>query len=77
MVSPANICTIKDQIDQSPIILELPDGKKLVLSLDFLEWFRGFTDAEGSFIIVKGLGNSFSFHFVIRLHIDDKGFRLY
>jgi hypothetical protein len=73
LASQANICTIKDQIDQSPIILELSNGKKLVLSLDFLEWFRGFTDAEGSFIIVKGLGNRFSFHFVIRLHKDDKG----
>lgn len=73
MASPANFCTIKDQIDQSPIILELPNREKLVLSFDFIEWFRGFTDAEGSFIIVKGLGNSFSFHFVIRLHIDDKG----
>jgi hypothetical protein len=65
---------MKDQIEESLVIRsELPCGKKLVLSLDFFEWFRGFTDAEGSFIIVKGLGNGFSFHFVIRLHIDDKG----
>lgn len=44
----------------------------MVLSYDFVEWFRGFTDAEGSFIIAKRNGNIFSFNFVIGLHIDDK-----
>lgn len=76
LTSPSNICKVKDQIDQSHIIsggLRAPYNKNLVLSCDFIEWFRGFTDAEGSFIIVKGLGNRFTFHFAIRLHLDDKG----
>ncbi len=37
---------------------------------EFFEWFRGFTDAEGCFFIVK-TGNSFAFRFIIKLHIDD------
>lgn len=46
--------------------------QKKSLSLDFLEWFRGFTDAEGCFHIYKRRGNSFEFRFSIGLHIDDK-----
>ena len=42
------------------------------LNRDFLEWFRGFTDAEGSFYIVRSSGSSFKFRFKILLHIDDK-----
>lgn len=41
--------------------------------LAFVEWFRGFTDAEGSFGFSKGIGNKFEFIFEIDLHIDDKG----
>lgn len=39
---------------------------------NFLEWFRGFTDAEGCFTI-GAVGNShyFQFSFTIGLHIDD------
>lgn len=37
----------------------------------FIEWFRGFTEAEGSFIISRGTGNKFQFFFEISLHIDD------
>lgn len=48
-------------------------GEKLVLSSSFIEWFRGFTDAEGCFLITKGKGNAFSFSFVIGLHLDDQG----
>lgn len=40
-------------------------------NLDFLEWFRGFTDAEGSFGIKKESNSSFSFSFQIGLHMDD------
>lgn len=39
--------------------------------LNFIEWFRGFSDAEGSFIIKKGSNSSFSFMFQIALHKDD------
>lgn len=67
------VCSIKDQIDQTSVTLELPGGEQLVLSRDFIEWFRGFTDGEGSFIITGGKGNVFSFNFIIGLHIDDKG----
>jgi len=65
------IWTTKDNTDQSSITFGL--GEKLVLSRSFIEWFRGFTDAEGSFLIVKGKGNVFSFNFVIGLHLDDQG----
>ena len=44
---------------------------KLVLSHDFLEWFRGFTDAEGCFLITPNKANSFIFRFKINLHVDD------
>jgi len=43
--------TTKDDTDKSSITIELPLGEKLVLSRRFIEWFRGFIDAEGSFII--------------------------
>ena len=49
-------------------------GDNLVLSSegkDFLEWFRGFTDAEGCFLVSANRGNSFTFKFKIKLHIDD------
>lgn len=46
--------------------------KNIFLSLDFIEWFRGFTDAEGCFHIYKRRGNSFEFRYSIGLHIDDK-----
>lgn len=51
------------------VIIELPD--KLILSKDFIEWFRGFTDAEGTFKIKANKGNSFTLTFSITLHIDD------
>lgn len=38
---------------------------------DFIEWFRGFTDAEGSFGIKKESNSSLSFSFQIGLHKDD------
>jgi hypothetical protein len=45
--------------------------KKFFLpQLSFIEWFRGFTDAEGCFLIAK-TGNSFAFRFIIKLHKDD------
>lgn len=38
---------------------------------DFLEWFRGFTDAEGCFFIWGNSDKYFRFFFQIKLHIDD------
>lgn len=66
------ISTTKDNTDQSFVTFELPLGEKLVLSRSFIEWFRGFADAEGCFSIAKGKGNVFSFSFVIELHLDDQ-----
>lgn len=39
----------------------------------FLDWFRGFVDAEGCFYIAKRNDSStfFEFRFIIGLHIDD------
>lgn len=46
--------------------------KELTLPLDFIEWFRGFTDAEWSFQIYDAAkGSSFRFTFGIWLHVDD------
>ena len=59
---------IKEQADGS-IMLEFHDNK-LIISREFMEWFRGFTDAEGCFSITNNR-NSFSFKFYIGLHIDD------
>ena len=39
---------------------------------EFIEWFRGFVDAEGCFLIIHRKGNTFEFEFSIKLHIDDK-----
>ncbi len=36
----------------------------------FLEWFRGFTDAEGYFVITNNR-NNYTFVFGVGLHIDD------
>ena len=54
------------------VYLDLDNGERLVLSRDFIQWLRGFTDAEGSFTIgeVKN-SNSFAFCFQIFIHIDD------
>ena len=40
---------------------------------DFLEWFRGFTDAEGCFFIGRNKDKYFKFVFKITLHLDDRG----
>lgn len=44
---------------------------KLEINKEWLEWFVGFTDAEGSFSIVKFKNNNVRFFFRIRLHKDD------
>jgi len=61
-------CRIIDNYNSQFILLH--EGQQIILSIDFIEWFRGFTDAEGCFLIVK-TGNTFAFRFVIKLHMDD------
>ena len=43
---------------------------KIENNKEFYKWFSGFTDAEGSFIIIT-LPKGFNFKFSIGLHIDD------
>ena len=40
---------IKNPTDPQSVIIKLMTGKKIVISLDFIEWFRGFVDAEDNF----------------------------
>lgn len=46
-------------------------GSKKINREDFLEWFRGFTDAEGCFFIGINKDKYFRFVFKITLHFDD------
>jgi hypothetical protein len=50
------------------------DNIKTILQKDnkasFLNWFSGFTDAEGNFLISSNL-NYFRFRFKITMHIDN------
>lgn len=64
--------TIKDHQDPNLVSLQLLD-KEITLSRNFIEWLRGFTDAEGSFMITKitNGSNTFQFKYQISLHIDD------
>lgn len=45
------------------------DGVKV--STSYQQWFAGFVDAEGNFLISPGSRNHVNFRFRIRLHIDD------
>lgn len=57
---------------EETLVIHLPNGEQRTLSNNFLEWLRGFTDAEGCFFIgVKQNVNYFSFTYTIQLHIDD------
>jgi len=70
---------LTDVSDSRYIQLNLPSGETpRLLSRDFIEWFRGFTDAEGCFsIIVNNAGKAmdtanFRFEFSIGVHFDDQ-----
>ena len=47
-----------------------PEGLDILSDEDFFEWFRGFIDAEGCFLIQK-IGNYFKLTFSICLHQDE------
>lgn len=67
-----NVGLIKDHNDPELVSVELSNGEPLVLTREFIEWFRGFTDAEGCFQIYEAAkGSSFGFTFGIWLHVDD------
>ena len=55
--------------------IELEIGNNKISDFDFYDWFRGFTDGEGSFTInIKSLNGNYSsirFVFQIFLHKDD------
>lgn len=66
---------IREHPDPEFVILEKFSQEQLILSRNFIEWFRGFTDAEGAFIIQNdsrlAKDHNFKFIFRISLHIDD------
>lgn len=70
------ISTINSSRDET-VVIDLPISseelgkKQFILSKDFIEWFRGFTDAEGHFRFINDRVNRFNFEFVIELHKDD------
>ena len=67
---------IREHPDPEFVILEKFSQEQLILSRNFIEWFRGFTDSEGTFIIQNDArlakDSNFKFIFRISLHIDDK-----
>jgi len=50
------------------------ERQQWILPKNFIEWFRGFTDAEGCFIIQNDVrltkDHNFKFIFRITLHLD-------
>ena len=47
------------------------NNSKVELGKEFIEWFTGFTDAEGCFMIVHLRDNFWRFSFEIKLHKDE------
>jgi len=72
VVPPLRPVLFKDHQDPNLVSLQLLD-KEITLSINFIEWLRGFTDAEGSFMTTKitNGSNTFQFKYQISLHIDD------
>jgi len=76
------ICNFNVQEVNNKLLINIPsyrdkEANSYYLQKDFLEWFAGFTDAEGNFNIkITGLtGNTFKnvqFTFQIGLHKDDE-----
>lgn len=62
---------IKDYEDPELTTIKLPNGQQITLSLDFIEWFRGFTDAEGCFFFLNSSRSNYRFKYSICLHVDD------
>jgi len=67
---------IDNSLDPEFVIIKgSTERPQLILSKNFIEWFRGFTDAEGCFIIQSVVhltkDHNFKFIFRITLHLDD------
>jgi len=54
-----------------PALDYAPKGKDKFILENFYDWFRGFTDAEGCFIITHLRDKFWRFSFEMKLHIDD------
>ena len=60
-------------MSESSSLVGFNKDKQFYLSSDFIEWFVGFTDAEGCFQITpQRSGNAFEFRISFGLHIDDR-----
>lgn len=46
-------------------------SEKFMYNQNFLEWFRGFVDGEGTFVVRAQYTYAFRFSFQIGLHVDD------
>lgn len=70
-----NTLPIVTEINKFPELSNHEHPKQQILNSlseeNFLEWFRGLVDGEGSFIIKKDNNNSFGFRFSIYMHIDN------
>lgn len=55
----------------------VPNSKITSIGSPWLEWFVGFTDAKGCFLISPKTAHSFEFIFKIKLHIKDQGGLIY
>ena len=57
-------------INNKEVLNSNPNDQKDLSDSEFYDWLRGFTDGEGSYIIVPSR-KSFYFRFTINLHKDD------
>lgn len=62
---------VKEEDEGAKVHIKLPNGQNRVFSKEFIEWFRGFVDAEGCFMVPKRK-QGFGFRMDIVLHVDDK-----
>lgn len=67
---PPEISTLRYKNPSLLTLSKLSLSAQARYGYNFIEWFRGFTDAEGCFLIVKQ-GKSFAFRFIIKIHKDD------
>lgn len=60
------------KIYQAPFLKRVVNKNFQHMSGEFIEWFVGFTDGEGNFLIkIDQSKKSVSFRFQINLHLDE------